>query len=379
MIPLHLDPHLRTPLYVQIVEQIEAAVGAKQLTPGTPLWSARAIARHYGISYQTAERALTLLAQRGVVERTRRGTVVASNVVKPPVQQHLIALIYTWFIPGALPSYSVNEMRMLHAAAEECARHLWGSLLLHFPDKGASASYLQEWERHHRFDAALVFGALHDEGLLWMQRRGYPVVVVDAEPEVPIPRVVQANREGTRQAVRELIRLGHRRIGFLTGHYMPHYAQRFEGYMEALLEAGITPEANWVMQHGKPRPTVQDALRRLLEVRPPLTAIVGASDILLAFAYPAITEMNVRVPEELSLIGFDDEPFCTTMQPPLSSVRVDLEQLARTGVRLLMDMMDGKPVPHRVEIPAQVVLRDSCAPPFSHNTFTSQHQKEGSP
>jgi len=149
--------------------------------------------------------------------------------------------------------------------------------------------------------------------------------------------------------------------------------------MEALQEAGITPEANWVMQHGKPRPTVQDALRRLLEVRPPLTAIVGASDILLAFAYPAITEMNVRVPEELSLIGFDDEPFCTTMQPPLSSVRVDLEQLARTGVRLLMDMMEGKPVPHRVEIPAQVVVRDSCAPPFSHNTFTSQHQKEGSP
>jgi DNA-binding LacI/PurR family transcriptional regulator len=270
-------------------------------------------------------------------------------------------------------------MRMLHAAAEECARHLWGSLLLHFPDRGASASYLQEWERHHRFDAALVFGPLHDEGLLWMQRRGYPVVVVDAEPEVPIPRVVQANREGTRQAVRELIRLGHRRIGFLTGHYMPHYAQRFEGYMEALQEAGITPEASWVMQHGKPRPTPQDALRRLLEVRPPLTAIVGASDILLAFAYPAITEMNVRVPEELSLIGFDDEPFCTTMQPPLSSVRVDLEQLARTGVRLLMDMMDGKPVPQRVEIPAQVVLRDSCATPHSNHNTTFESHKEGSP
>jgi len=364
---------------VQIVEQVESAVSAGQLTPGTPLWSARAIARHYGISYQTAERALTLLAQRGVVERTRRGTVIAASRPKQPVQQHLVALIYTWQIPGARPSYSVGEMRMLHAAAEECARHLWGSLLLHFPDKGASASYLQEWERHHRFDAALVFGPLHDEGLLWMQRRGYPVVVVDAEPEVPIPRVVQANREGMGQAVRELIRLGHRRIGFLTGHYMPHYAQRFEGYMDALQEAGITPEASWVMQHGQPRPRVQDALRRLLEVRPPLTAIVGASDILLAFAYPAITEMSVRVPEELSLIGFDDEPFCTTMQPPLSSVRVDLEQLARTGVRLLMDMMDGKPVPHRVEIPAQVVLRDSCAPPFSHNTFTSQHQKEGSP
>jgi DNA-binding LacI/PurR family transcriptional regulator len=269
-------------------------------------------------------------------------------------------------------------MRMLHAAAEECARHLWGSLLLHFPDRGASASYLQEWERHHRFDAALVFGPLHDEGLLWMQRRGYPVVVIDAEPEVPIPRVVQANREGTRQAVRELIRLGHRRIGFLTGHYMPHYAQRFEGYMEALQEAGITPEASWV-KHGKPRPTPQDALRRLLEVRPPLTAIVGASDILLAFAYPAITEMNVRVPEELSLIGFDDEPFCTTMQPPLSSVRVDLEQLARTGVRLLMDMMDGKPVPQRVEIPAQVVLRDSCATPHSNHNTTFESHKEGSP
>jgi len=377
MIPLHLNPHLRTPLYMQIVEQVEAAVSNGQLAPGTALWPARAIAQHYGISYQTAERALTLLAQRGVVERARRGTVVSSGVVKPPVQRHLIALIYTWFIPGALPSYSVAEMRMLHAAAEECTRHLWGSLLLHFPDKGASASSLQEWERHHRFDAALVFGPLHEEGLLWMQRRGYPVVVVDAEPEAPVPRVVQANREGTRQAVRELIRLGHRRIGFLTGHYLPHYAQRFEGYMEALREASIAPDASWVMQHGKPRPTVQDALRRLLEVRPPLTAIVAASDILLAFAYPAITEMGVRVPEDVSLIGFDDEPFCTTMQPPLSSVRVDLEQLARTGVRLLMDIMDGKPVPQRVEIPAQVVLRDSCAPLLLEDNF--QHQKEGSP
>lgn len=363
MIPLHLDPHRHTPLYVQIVEQIEAAVLSGQLAPGTPLWPARTIARHYGISYQTAERALSLLAQRGVVERTRRGTVVATHRPRQPVQQHLVALIYTWQIPGARPSYSVGEMRMLHAAAEECARHLWGSLLLHFPERGISASRLQEWERHHRFDAALVFGPLHNEGLLWMQRRGYPVVVVDAEPEVPVPRVVQANREGTRMAVQELVRLGHRRIGFLTGHYMPHYAQRFEGYLQALQEAGIVPEASWVMQHGKPRPTVQEALGRLLEVRPPLTAIVGASDILLAFAYPAITERNVRVPQDLSLIGFDDEPFCTTIQPPLSSVRVELEQLGRTGVRLLMDMMEGKPVPHRVEIPAQVVLRDSCAPP----------------
>lgn len=368
MIPLHLNPNLRTPLYVQIVEQVEAAVNAGQLTPATPLWSARAIARHYGISYQTAERALTLLAQRGVVERTRRGTVIALSRPKQPVQQHLVALIYTWQIPGARPSYSVGEIRMLYAAAEECARYLWGSLLLHFPDRSASASYLQEWERHRRFDAALVFGPLHEEGLLWMKRRGYPVVVVDAEPDVPIPRVVQANREGARQAVRELIRLGHRRIGFLTGHYMPHYAQRFEGYMDALLEAGIAPEANWVMQHGRPRPTVQEALRRLLEVRPPLTAIVGASDILLAFAYPAITEVNVKVPEDLSLIGFDDEPFCTTMQPPLSSVRVDLEQMARTGVHLLMDIMEGKPVPERVEVPAQVALRESCAPPKTTST-----------
>ena len=95
MIPLHLNPHLRTPLYVQIVEQVEAAVSSGQLTPGTPLWSARAIARHYGISYQTAERALTLLAQRGVVERTRRGTVIAASRPKQPVQQHLVALIYT--------------------------------------------------------------------------------------------------------------------------------------------------------------------------------------------------------------------------------------------------------------------------------------------
>ncbi len=187
MIPLHLNPHLRTPLYVQIVEQVEAAVNAGQLTPGTPLWSARAIARHYGISYQTAERALALLAQRGMVERTRRGTVISATASRPLVRQQLVALIYTWQIPGARPSYSVGEMRMLHAAAEECARHLWGSLLLHFPDRGVSASYLQEWERHHRFGAALVFGPLHEEGLLWMQRRGYPVVVVDAEPEVHVP------------------------------------------------------------------------------------------------------------------------------------------------------------------------------------------------
>lgn len=368
MIPLHLNPHVRSPLYIQIVEQVEAAVNSGQLPPGSLMWSARAIAKHYGISYQTAERALALLARRGVVERNRRGTVVAMTPRKQPVQQHLVALIYTWQIPGARPSYSIGEMRMLYAAAMECSRHLWGSLLLHFPDKSVSASYLREWEKHHRFDAALVFGPLHEEGIVWMQRRGYPVVVIDAEPEVDCPRVVQANREGTRQAVRELIGMGHRRIGFFTGHYMPHYSQRFEGYMEALQEARITPSAEWVVQHGKPRPTVQEALKRLLDVRPPLTAIAGASDILLAFAYPAITELNIRVPEELSLIGFDDEPFCTTMQPPLSSVRVDLEQMACTGVRLLMDMMDGKPVPQRVETSAEVVLRGSCAPPKETHT-----------
>ncbi len=101
MIALHLDPLGAKPLYLQIVEQIEEAIRDNILEDGRALWSARKIASHYHISYQTAERALAELARRGAVRRSVAGGTVVSRlpgdrVQKPRMQHRVIALLSCW-------------------------------------------------------------------------------------------------------------------------------------------------------------------------------------------------------------------------------------------------------------------------------------------
>jgi LacI family transcriptional regulator len=190
----------------------------------------------------------------------------------------------------------------------------------------------------------------------------HPLVAIEPCDEGSFPSVLSTNRAGTREAVQYLIKLGHRRIGFVGGRStLVSARQRFEGYEDAHLEAGLplTPElfaeGNYLRHGGLV------AARKLLTLPDRPTAIMAANDQTAFAILEVANELGIRVPDDLSLIGFDNVPDGEYTTPPLTTVAQSLVGMGSLAADLLMQMLEGRKVENRIfELPTRLIVRDSC-------------------
>ena len=195
----------------------------------------------------------------------------------------------------------------------------------------------------------------------------YPFVVVD--PLMPlderIPAVAAAHRSGADQAMEHLLGLGHRRIGAITGP--PGWVateDRLAGYQAALTAAGIAPEPDLEVASDYEFAPGVEAAGVLLDLPKPPTAIFAFNDAIALGVLRAAHERGIRVPDDLSLVGFDDIKYATVVSPALTTVRQPLAEMGRNGVSLLLRLMERpRHVTHRIELPTRLVVRESTAPP----------------
>jgi LacI family transcriptional regulator len=202
------------------------------------------------------------------------------------------------------------------------------------------------------------------EGLL---DHGYHFVVVD--PLMPlderIPSVSAAHMSGAHQAMRHLLGLGHRRIAAITGP--PGWVateDRRRGYHGALAAAGLLPEPELEVEADFEIRGGLDAAGYLLDLPDPPTAIFAFNDNLAIGSVQAARERGVRVPEDLSIVGFDDVEHATIVTPTLTTVRQPLAEMGRTAVSLLIRLLEGQRFETlHVELATRLVVRNSTAPP----------------
>ncbi len=192
-----------------------------------------------------------------------------------------------------------------------------------------------------------------------------PVVMVDRElPGLPFDAVVPDNAMGGRIAAQHLIALGHRRFGCVGGPAPHRHAQeRLAGLVSALVEAGL------------PEPSVREGrfdyasgfacAQRLLDVPPDErpSALVCANDAMAIGALRAASELRLRVPDDVSVIGFDDVPQAAYTIPPLTTVAQSREMMAHMALDMLIGRLSGKQTEaHRHVVPVQLVVRSSTGP-----------------
>jgi LacI family transcriptional regulator len=195
----------------------------------------------------------------------------------------------------------------------------------------------------------------------------YPFVVLDPlQPLVPsIPCVSVANRSGADQAMRHLLELGHRRIAAITGP--PGWVAtegRRDGYRAALAAAGIASEPALEVEADFQIEPGAEAAANLLELPDPPTAIFAFSDSIAIGAVRAARERGLRVPEDLSIVGFDDVSHATIVTPALTTVRQPLNDMGRTAVGLLVRLLERRRLGSlQIELPTRLVVRGSTAPP----------------
>jgi LacI family transcriptional regulator len=168
---------------------------------------------------------------------------------------------------------------------------------------------------------------------------------------------------GARAATQHLIDLGHRRIGHVRGRAdLVSARQREQGYREALEAAGIDFDPALVRVGGYRASETTDAARELLGLRDRPTAVFAANDLSAIRVMEVAAELGLRVPDDLSVVGFDNVPEAANSIPPLTTVAQPLQQMGAQAVRLLLTLLDGDGKEEHLRFPASLVVRGSTAP-----------------
>jgi DNA-binding LacI/PurR family transcriptional regulator len=230
-------------------------------------------------------------------------------------------------------------------------------------------------------DGALVYSCHSDStAVSWLMRRRLPVVFVDQAAAPGIPSVNVDDRIGARAAAQHLVDLGHRRIGIVTTGFGGEYGilpdpfaipmanterQRLLGWSDALAEADIDPVVVR-LPHTDPQEIGHDGARALLELDEPPTAVLCFSDAIAVGVIGAIQDSGRAVPEDISVVGFDDNPIATQTRPALTTVRQDSHAKGRAATELLITALDKAPITpskraRHVVLPTELIVRDSTA------------------
>ncbi|EYR64223.1 LacI family transcriptional regulator [Actinotalea ferrariae CF5-4] len=262
-------------------------------------------------------------------------------------------------------AWAVEIIRGVEAV---CGRERVGVVL---SELGGAHRPRQEWlddvVARRPLGVLLVLSDLHPAQRRQLETRGIPYVVVDTAGEVPgdVPTVGSQNWNGGLAATRHLLGLGHRRIAVVSGPADVLCSRaRIDGYRSALEEAGV-PVDPALIRHGNFFVDGGHAhARELLATPDPPTAIFGGSDLQSIGVLRAAREAGLRVPEDLSVVGYDDLPVAEWMGPALTTVRQPLEEMAATATRMVLALAAGETIANpRIELATELVVRGSTAPP----------------
>ena len=192
----------------------------------------------------------------------------------------------------------------------------------------------------------------------------FPIVLLNSPDEAQeTDSITIANFDGAYAMVRHLLGAGHRRIATLRGSVGNFdAAERLRGYRAALRDAGIEPDARWELEGDFSEDSGYAAAARVLALDPRPTALFAANDSMAIGALCGFRHAGLRIPQDIAVTGFDDIPIAQYVDPPLTSVHVDISALGARATRRLVDSIESRgarEVAHEV-LPASLIVRGSC-------------------
>jgi len=327
----------------------------------------RQVAQLAGVSIATVSRVLNGRSDvsaetRQIVERVARAQGYARRAPsRPPERTGLVGIT----MPFAQPAYFAT---ILAGAAEALYERDMRAVLCptrHEHDREVS---LLERLMHGETDGALlVLPEESSDELHQLAARDYRFVVIDPlhELEENIPTISAANASGANQATAHLIELGHRRIAVITGRPDGLASRRrLQGYHAALAASGIMPDPRIEVAEDFVVAAGVAGAERLLGLPDPPTAIFCFNDSLAIGAMQAVRARGLRIPDDLSIVGFDDTPEAVVAFPALTTVRQPLAEVGRMAVSLLARLLSEHVVePLHVELATRLIVRSSSGPP----------------
>ncbi len=193
-----------------------------------------------------------------------------------------------------------------------------------------------------------------------------PVVVMNyLATDLDVASVSIDNVKGAQTATEYLINLGHEKIAFISGDLMTQAAQdRLQGYKSSLTKSGIPVKEEYILKGDYSRKSARAATERILEFSEKPTAIFVSSDDMAMEVIAVLLESGLKVPEDISVVGFDDDPVCLYGPVALTTIRQPLKEMAQQAAKeLFLKMQDPERAVNRIVLSPELIIRDSVRPP----------------
>lgn len=254
---------------------------------------------------------------------------------------------------------------MISGMMDEATKHDF-NLLLFATQRLDTAQEVVNQCAHRGLGGAVISGLRVNEPLIAnLPKTDFPIVLIDVPIAGPRATYVSVNNVlGATQAIDHLVELGHRSIGFINGHNEAWVSrQRLLGYEQGLAKHQITPESTYVFEGDFSKESGRQGAQVLLSRHPEITALFVASDLMATGAVEQLHAMGFQVPEQVSVVGFDDQDFCTHVSPSLTTVRQDMYRFGRKAAQeLIMMIGDEHYVPNHLDLSTVLVPRASSGP-----------------
>lgn len=357
--------NLQKPLYLKIFDHLKKEILSNTLQPGERLPTEMELAELFGVSRITSKRALEELEKEGLIYRKRgQGSFALSTKDrKKDNLGNLISMI--------LPTDNTGGRRIEYIrGATDYLNQEGYYLSIHttFDDPDKEKEYLMQLSRNGV--KGIIYYPSNQRNfdiLCSLSVEEFPIVLIDKKIQsLPLSSVASNNIDGGYQAVSHLIQLGHRRIAYIAYVMLEDLSsvkERFLGYCKALKDNDIPIDLDIVRapiggseKSGKLRQVIDDLIRR------DITAIFTEHDYLAIGVARTLSSMNIRIPEQVSVVGFDNVEILDHLDLKLTTIDQDFYSIGEKAAKLLLRYIrNGKYEYEEESIPVRLILRESTA------------------
>ena len=321
----------------------------------------RDVAAAAGVDASVVSRVLSGDVRLSVRPETRQRVLEAASRLdyRPNTAARTLKTARTMAIGLTVPDLANQNYATIAVGAEERAAVAGYVLLV-----ASGSSSERMLALHGRIDGLLVGMATTETPRLGQFGRGLPALLVNRREPCGIASVTVDDEAGGALATSHLLSLGHRVIGHVAGPQNADTARRrLRGYRQALASADVEGRPELVCETSFDEAGGHVAANRLLRLRPRPTALFVANVRAAIGAMAAVRRAGLRIPDDVSIVGFHDAPFAGFLDPPLTTVRMPLHEMGRQAVDSLLSLLGGAEVEDSmVATPPELIVRDSTAP-----------------
>ncbi|HSV31143.1 MAG TPA: LacI family DNA-binding transcriptional regulator [Atribacteraceae bacterium] len=329
------------------------------------------IAQEAGVSKSTVSRILNNSSNVSPQTRERVSAIILKRRYRPNFFARGLSGLKAGVIGVVVTDITNPFYALLVKGIEDVCRNYRYSVFLCNTDgrEEEERAQLESLTQRGVDGVILASTMLDDQSMRDFQEKGLQLVLLARLPQDPRPYeyVVTDNVMGGHLATKHLLSLGHRRIAFLSGPWLASPSHdRFAGYRRALEEALIAVDERWVLRGDFKMESGSRAVQLFLQLPPPRpTALFAANDAMAMGVLESLAELGVKVPEELSVIGFDDTPLGGLHCVQLTTISQSIAEQGALSARMLVERItqSKKSEPRHVVLPPKLIIRKTTARP----------------